>query len=106
MEKYLYTIGEVADILGENVSLVRFWSNEFSKFIKPQRNAKGNRLYTKEDIETFKHIHLLVKVEGLTLEGVAKRLKGDRKDVIGKARVLESLKAIRQQLAQIREELS
>ena len=84
MEKYLYTIGEVADILGENVSLVRFWSN----------------------VETFKHIHLLVKVEGLTLEGVAKRLKGDRKDVIGKARVLESLKAIRQQLAQIREELS
>lgn len=106
MEKYLYTIGEVADILGENVSLVRFWSNEFPKFIKPQRNAKGNRLYTKEDIETFKHIHLLVKVEGLTLEGVAKRLKGDRKDVIGKARVLESLKTIRQQLAQIREELS
>ena len=61
MEKYLYTIGEVAEILGENVSLVRFWSNEFPKFIKPQRNAKGNRLYTKEDIETFKYIHLLVK---------------------------------------------
>lgn len=105
MEKYLYTIGEVADILGENVSLVRFWSNEFPKFIKPQRNAKGNRLFTKEDIETFKHIHLLVKVEGLTLEGTAKRLKGDKKDVVSKARVLESLKEIRQQLAEIREEL-
>jgi DNA-binding transcriptional MerR regulator len=105
MEKYLYTIGEVADILGENVSLVRFWSNEFPKFIKPQRNAKGNRLYTKEDIETFKHIHLLVKVEGLTLEGAAKRLKGDRKEVISKAQVLETLRNIRQQLAEIREEL-
>ena len=44
MEKYLYTIGEVAEILGESVSLVRFWSNEFAKFIKPQRNARGNRL--------------------------------------------------------------
>ena len=105
MEKYLYTIGEVAEILGESVSLVRFWSNEFTRFIKPQRNAKGNRLYTKEDIETFKHIHLLVKVEGLTLEGAAKRLKGDKKDVINKARVLESLKAIRQQLSEIRETL-
>ena len=105
MEKYLYTIGEVADILGENVSLVRFWSNEFPKFIKPQRNAKGNRLYTKDDIETFKHIHLLVKVEGLTLEGAAKRLKGDRKDVISKARVLETLKSIRQQLTEIRNDL-
>ena len=105
MEKYLYTIGEVADILGENVSLVRFWSNEFPKFIKPQRNAKGNRLYTKEDVETFKHIHLLVKVEGLTLEGAAKRMKGDSKEVMSKARVLETLRSIRQQLTEIREEL-
>lgn len=105
MEKYLYTIGEVAEILGENVSLVRFWSNEFPKFIRPQRNAKGNRLYTKEDVETFKHIHLLVKVEGLTLEGAARRLKGDRKELVSKARVLETLKSIRQQLAEIREEL-
>ena len=103
MEKYLYTIGEVAEILGESVSLVRFWSNEFAKFVKPQRNAKGNRLYTKEDIETFKHIHLLVKVEGLTLEGAARRMKGDRKEVMNKSRVLDSLKAIRQQLSEIKE---
>ena len=105
MEKYLYTIGEVAEILGENPSLVRFWSNEFPKFIKPQRNAKGNRLFTKEDVETFKHIHLLVKVEGLTLEGASKRLKGDRKEVINKAKILDTLKNIRQQLAEIKEEL-
>ena len=95
----------MAEILGESVSLVRFWSNEFEKFIKPQRNAKGNRLFTKEDVDTFKHIHLLVKVEGLTLEGAAKRMKGDRKDVISKSRVLDSLKAIRQQLSEIRETL-
>ena len=105
MEKYLYTIGEVAEILGESTSLVRFWANEFPKFIKPQRNAKGNRLFTKEDVETFKHIHLLVKVEGLTLEGAAKRLKGEKKDVINKSKVLESLKKIRQQLEEIKDTL-
>ena len=105
MEKIFYTVGEVAAILEESPSLVRFWSNEFSKFIKPQRNGKGNRLFSKEDVETFKHIHLLVNVEGLTLEGVAKRLKGDKKDVINKARVLESLKSIREQLTEIRKEL-
>ena len=105
MEKYFYTVGEVAEILGESTSLVRFWANEFPKFIRPQRNAKGNRLFSKDDVETFKHIHLLVKVEGLTLEGAAKRLKGDRKDVISKSKVLESLKDIRQQLSEIRSEL-
>lgn len=105
MEKYLYTIGEVAKILGESTSLVRFWANEFPKFIRPQRNAKGNRLFTREDVETFKHIHVLVKVEGLTLEGVAKRLKGDRKEIISKTRVLDSLKRIREQLDEIRKDM-
>ena len=105
MEKYFYTIGEVAEILEESTSLVRFWANEFPKFIKPQRNAKGNRLFSKDDVETFKHIHLLVKVEGLTLEGAAKRLKGEKKNVVNKAKVLESLKDIRQQLSEIRSEL-
>ena len=105
MEKYFYTVGEVAEIIGESTSLVRFWANEFPKFIRPQRNAKGNRLFSKDDVETFKHIHLLVKVEGLTLEGAAKRLKGDRKEVVSKARILESLKAIRGQLMEIRENL-
>ncbi len=98
-------MGEAAEIIGESTSLVRFWANEFPKYLKPQRNAKGNRLFTREDIETLKHIHLLVKVEGLTLEGAAKRLKGDRRDVMNKARVLDSLKAIRAQLAEIRQDL-
>ena len=46
-----------------------------------------------------------MKVDGLTLEGAAKRLKGDRKEVITKAKVLDSLKSIRQQLSEIRETL-
>ena len=105
MEKYLFTIGEVSELLGESTSCIRFWSDSFPKDIQPKRNAKGNRLYTKEDIEKFKHIQLLLKVEGLTIEGAAKRLRGDKKEVINKSRVLESLKDIRQQLLEIREEL-
>lgn len=105
MEKYLYTIGELAEILGESTSCVRFWSDSFSKFIHPKRNAKGNRLFVKEDIETFKHIQTLLKVEGLTIEGAAKRLRGDKKDVINKSRVLETLKDIKTQLLEIREDL-
>ena len=105
MEKFFYTVGDVAEILGESTSLVRFWANSFPKFIRPQRNAKGNRLFSKDDVETFKHIHVLVKVDGLTLEGAAKQLKGEKKGVVNKAKVLESLKDIRQQLSEIRAEL-
>ena len=103
--KYLYTIGEVAGILGESVSLVRFWSNEFDKFAHPKRNAKGNRLFTVEDLEMFKQIHHLVKVEGLTLQGTAKRLRADRKEVVDKVKVLETLRKIRQQLSEVRSSL-
>ena len=105
MEKYLYTIGETAELLGEATSCIRFWSDSFPKHIRPKRNAKGNRLFTKEDLETFKYIQTLLKVEGLTIEGATKRLNGDKKEVMNKAKVLETLKGIRQQLVDIRSEL-
>ena len=104
-KKYLYTIGEVADILGENVSLVRFWSNEFSRFIKPQRNAKGNRLFTREDLEVMRQIHHLVKVEGLTLTGTAKRLRSEKRGEADRIKVLDSLREIRRQLQEVRSSL-
>ncbi len=44
--KICYTIGEVAELLGENTSLVRFWSDNFTDFIHPKRNNKGNRLFS------------------------------------------------------------
>ena len=61
MEKLFYSISEVSEILGESVSLVRFWSNSFPRHIKPRRNAKGNRMFTADDIEALKQIHLLKK---------------------------------------------
>ena len=57
MDKLFYRISEVAEIIGESTSLVRFWANSFPKQIKPKRNAKGNRLFTKEDVEMFKALY-------------------------------------------------
>ena len=105
MDKLYYTIGEVAEILGESSSLVRFWTNSFSRYLKPKRNAKGNRLYTQEEIEVLKQIHLLVKVQGMTLDGAAKKMSSDKKAVDGKVKVLESLKSIREQLVEVRKSL-
>ena len=105
MDKLYYTIGEVSEILGENASLVRFWSNSFPKYIKPKRNAKGNRLYTAEDLECLKQVHLLVKEQGMTLEGASKKLAADRKKIEGKVKVLDSLKEIRKQLFAVKKAL-
>ena len=105
MDKLYYTIGEVSELLGETTSLVRFWSNSFPKYIKPKRNAKGNRLYTEEDLDCLKQIHLLVKEQGLTLEGAVKKLSADRKKVEGSVKVLDSLKEIRAQLVEVKKSL-
>jgi len=105
MEKLYYTIGEVSEILGENASLVRYWTNSFGKFLRPRRNAKGNRQYTAEDIETLKQIHYLVKDQRLTLDGASMKLSEDRKKVESRVIALDALKDIRAQLEEIRKTL-
>jgi len=105
MAKLFYTISEVADNLGETVSLVRFWSNNFPRYVKPQRNAKGNRLYTESDIEALKQIHYLVKTKGMTLEGAAAQMGADHSSTDRSVKALESLREIRRQLVEIKKGL-
>lgn len=105
MGKLLYTMGEVAQKLGENPSAVRYWSNYFEQFVKPQRNAKGNRLYHPEDIETLRQIQYLLKNQGLTLEGARQRLKEDHRTVERRVQVLDMLRQIREDLIQVRKSL-
>lgn len=78
--KLYYSIGEVAEMFDVNTSLIRFWEKEFD-ILKPQKNSKGNRLYTPATIANIKSIYNLVKVQGLTLEGAKKYLKGNKKEV-------------------------
>ena len=63
IEKKYYTIGEVANIFNVATSLIRFWESEFD-LIKPKKNRKGNRQFTKEDIQNVKLIYHLVKEKG------------------------------------------
>ena len=105
MEKLLYSIGEVAEMLDENTSAVRFWTNSFEKFIKPRRNLKGNRQYTAADIETLRCIRVLLRDDGLTIEGATRRLSEERKEISLRVKALESLKSIRAELLEVRKSL-
>ena len=105
MAKMIYTMGEVAEILGENVSAVRYWSNYFEQYVKPARNAKGNRLFHPEDVDTLKQIQYLLKTRGLTLEGAVQALKEDHRGVESKVKALELLKGIKAELEAVRAQL-
>lgn len=61
-----------------NPSLIRFWEQKFD-ILKPDKNKKGNRLFTPKDVENLKLIYHLVKENGMTLAGAAKRLRQNRR---------------------------
>lgn len=107
MERLFYTVGDVAEILGENCSAVRYWSNCFDAFLNPQRNGKGDRRFRKEDLETFKRIHYLLKVQRMTIDGAKAALVKEKKSggLSARVKVLDSLKSMRSQLEEIRSSL-
>ena len=75
--KLYYTLGEVAEMLNVNTSLLRFWEKEFPE-IRPTKNKKGTRSYTQQDIQLLHRIHYLTKECGLTLDGARQQLKNDK----------------------------
>ena len=103
--KVYYTIGEVADMFGVNTSLIRFWEKEFD-IIKPHKNKKGNRQFTKADIDNFHLIYHIVKEKKMTLRGAQMKLRENKTDTEVNFEVVKRLKIIKQELLSIKEQLS
>ncbi len=104
IEKQYYSIGEVADMLQLNTSLLRYWEKEFD-ILKPKKNAKGDRLFTREDLENIKLIYHLVREKGYTLEGAKIQLKHNFGEAQKKLKIIDKLKKIRAFLVEMKEEL-
>ncbi|MBI1301603.1 MAG: MerR family transcriptional regulator, partial [Alphaproteobacteria bacterium] len=62
------TISEVADELGVQQHVLRFWETKFSQ-VKPLKRGGGRRYYRPEDIDLLEAIHTLLYVEGYTIKG-------------------------------------
>ena len=104
IEKLYYSIGEVAEIFTVAPSLIRFWESEFD-IIKPKKNRKGNRQFTKDDIDNVRTIYHLVKEKGFTLQGAKEMLRNDSQAVKDKMEMLDSLRNVRKFLIELREKL-
>ena len=104
IEKVYYSIGEVSEMFNVAPSLIRFWESEF-ELIQPKKNRKGNRQFTKEDINNVKIIYHLVKEKGFTLQGAKEILKSDVQTVNQKIEIIESLKNIRHFLLEVKDKL-
>jgi DNA-binding transcriptional MerR regulator len=103
-DKLYFSIGELAAAFGVNASLIRFWDKEFD-ILKPKKNAKGNRMFTQEDVKNLQLIYHLVKERGFTLEGAKTHLKEGQKKTLDKFEIIAKLETIKMQLQQIKEEM-
>ncbi len=87
-----------------STSLIRYWENEFD-VLKPKKNRKGNRLFTKTDIENIRVIYHLVKERGFTLDGAKKQIKDDKKATYEKVEMITRLESIKNFLQELKESL-
>ena len=79
------SISEVAKILNlvnekkgtPNTHTLRFWEKKF-KQIKPKILNGNRRYYNNDTIEVLKKVKYLLKVQGMTINGVKKVLNSDK----------------------------
>lgn len=103
-DKRYYSIGELARAFEVNTSLIRFWEKEFD-ILKPKKNAKGNRMFTPEDVKNLKIIFHLVKERGFTLDGAKEYLKTKPKESLDHFDLIQKLENIKKTLLNIKNEL-
>ena len=102
--KRYYSISEVAEMFKISTSQIRLWEKEFSN-LKPSKNPKGERRFTKKNIEQLNTIYILLKERCFTHEGAKKELK--RKKTAGKEKLLiiEKLTAVKGFLTELKNEV-
>lgn len=71
--KNQFRIGRLAQELGVERFVIRFWEKEFG--ISSYRSPGGQRFYQQKDFEQFKLIKELLHEKGLTISGAKKILK-------------------------------
>ncbi|MDA9808874.1 MerR family transcriptional regulator [Flavobacteriales bacterium] len=102
--KIYYSIGEVSNMLNVNTSLIRFWEKEFD-ILKPKKNKKGNRQFTKEDVKNYYLIYHLVKERGYTLNGAKEVLKTSISEVKNQKEIVDKMTKIKSFLLNLKQQL-
>ena len=106
-DKIYFRIGEVAELLEVETHVLRYWETEFPQ-LKPDRTASNQRLYRRQELETFFEIKRLLYDEKFTIAGAQKKLalRLKSREPGGKEKQEELLDYIKNSLAGLKEILS
>ena len=104
--KLYFRIGEASSVIGVEPHVLRYWETEF-RSIRPKKSARGQRVYSRRDVETLARIKELLYDHGFTIAGARRRLreKGVEPPEPGDPSV-EEARRMRETLLELRGELS
>jgi DNA-binding transcriptional MerR regulator len=103
--KLYFRIGEVAELVGVEPHVLRYWEREF-RSIRPTKSAKGQRVYSRRDVENLMRVRELLYREGFTIAGAKKKLQRTGEEPREAAETAaEDASKIREQLVAMRVEI-
>ena len=101
-EKLYYRIGEVASIVGVEPHVLRYWETEF-RSIRPQKSRKGQRVYSRKDVDRLLTVKELLYDHRYTIAGAKRKLRGDGVEPMDENDpTLKEIKGLRETLRGIR----
>lgn len=106
-DKLYFRIGEVADIVGVEPHVLRYWETEF-RAVKPEKSRKGQRVYSRRDVDVLLKVKDLLYGHRYTIAGAKRKMRADGLEPADDGdpetrevkRLREALTAIRSDLAQ------
>ena len=72
-DKIYFKIGEVAEIVGVEPYVLRYWETEFPA-LKPSKSRSQQRMYRKRDVELLLKIKKLLYEDMYTIAGAKRQL--------------------------------
>ena len=108
LEKLYYRIGEVSSIVGVEPHVLRYWESEF-RSVRPQKSARGQRIYSRRDVETLLKVKELLYSHRFTIAGARRKLRDGgvepvAAEVVQAGGSVEDLRRVRDHLVQLREQ--
>ena len=105
VKKIYYSISEVSELTGVEISTLRFWEKEIAQ-LDPPKTKGGTRRYREEDIDVVRQIKFLTETCLYTLEGVRKCLDTKQEKVGHIEKAVAHLQKARAELIKIRLEMN
>lgn len=105
-DKLYFRIGEVADIVGVEPHVLRYWETEF-RSVKPEKSRKGQRVYSRRDVDVLLKVKDLLYGHRYTIAGAKRKLRTEGLEPVDEGDpVVKEVKRLRETLTSIRDDLS